>query len=588
MCGICGQVNFDGKQINQKHISNLMQSIANRGKDSYGTYEKNNIFLGHHRLSVIDTSAMSNQPMEFEDMVLVFNGVIYNYKSLKEKLISLGHYFKTTGDTEVVLRAYIEFGEKCVEEFDGVFALCIYEKESKKVFLARDRLGIKPLYYMFDGSCFSFSSSMLGLIKNKTNININPKALHFQFTLHSVVPAPDTIIESINKLEPGFTLSISSKGKKSYRKYFDINIITTKTYSDEEIVNSSKYLLNKAIEKRILISDVPVGVLLSGGLDSSIITAMAKTINTSVNTYSIGFDTINEEIGDEFKYSDKVSDIFKTKHHKYYMTDSDLFSSLDTVIANMSEPMFSQDSSAFNLLAKNVSQNHKVVLSGQGADEVFGGYFWYKKIYENNDENDTEVFSKYYFDRTHHKYKEAINKQYIFDNYTYNSINDIFDDMNPELSLLDKVFRLELSMLIIDDPVKRIDSMTMAHSLETRVPFLDIDLISYMLSVKGEAKIKNDSKYYLKKLSKEYLPDDIIYRKKFYFPVPPLKILKNEFYRYCKNILTSERAINRKIYNQKYINELINNPNKYYTNLNGNELWHFTLLERWLQLNIEH
>ena len=253
----------------------------------------------------------------------------------------------------------------------------------------------------------------------------------------------------------------------------------------------------------------------------------------------------------------------------------------------MSEPMFSQDSSAFYLLAKNVSKSAKVVLSGQGADEVFGGYFWYEKIMREKYLNNIETLSKYYFDRSYDNYKKIIHSDFIGENYVSNNIESRLDQMDPSLSMLDKVFRLELSMFIIDDPVKRVDNMTMSHSLEARVPFLDIDLISFMLSVRSNKKIENGEKCLLKEISKKYLSNKIINREKFYFPVPPLKIIKEKFFDYCREILLSESAQERNLYNTLYINKILEKPNEHFTNLNGNELWHFTLLERWLQLNID-
>ena len=587
MCGICGEFKFNGKSFNDVKLTNLMSSISNRGRDSKGTFKNTDIFLGHHRLSIIDTSDKSNQPMVIENYVIVFNGIIYNYKDIRQKLIAKGHIFKSTGDTEVVIRSYIEYGDNCVEHFDGVFSFCIYNLTKKNIFLARDRIGIKPLYYSIDNSELVFSSSMRGILSNKDKIEINPIALNYQFTIHSMVPAPHTIIDGIKKLEPGHTLNVTKSGKSHLHKYFDINNIELKKYSDDEIINNIDTLLNNAVEKRLNIADVPVGILLSGGLDSSLITAISKKYKEELNTYSIGFNTINNEIGNEFYYSDLVADDFKTSHNKYNISNDDLYHNLDTVISNMSEPMVSQDSSAFFLLAKNVSMSNKVVLSGQGADEVFGGYFWYEQIMQDQGRNDTEILSKYYFDRTFDNYCNAVNKNYISTNHVFNEINNKFKEMNQDLPVLDKVLRLELSTLIIDDPVKRVDNMTMSHALEARVPFLDIDLIKFMLSVKSKNKINKTNKYYLKKLSERYLKNEVIYRDKFYFPVPPLKIIKDRFYDYCKNILCSDAALERNIYNRRYIDKLIASPNDNFTNLNGNELWHFTLLERWLQLNVD-
>ncbi len=587
MCGICGEFRFNKSQFDNFKLTKLMDSIASRGNDSKGTYKEKNIFLGHHRLSIIDTSDKSNQPMKINDLVIIFNGVIYNYKELRKNLITKGHIFNSSGDTEVIIRLYIEYGSECVNYLDGVFSFAIYDTKKNNLFLARDRIGIKPLYYTLDNNKFRFSSSMNGLINKNEKPQINPIALQYQFMLHSVVPAPHTIISGIHKLEPGHNLKITQSGESYLNKYSDINEVEIKDHKEQEIIERSTYLLKKAVEKRVNIADVPVGILLSGGLDSSLITALAKKIKEQIDTYSIGFNTVNEEVGNEFYYSDLVAKDFKTSHIKYKINDDELFNNLDLVISNMSEPMFSQDSSAFFLLANRVSKNNKVVLSGQGADEVFGGYFWYEQIMNEESLNEIDTLSKYYFDRSFDNYKNIINDKYVDSNYVHDDISRAMNEMNPSLSTLDKVLRLELSMFIIDDPVKRVDNMTMSHALEARVPFLDIDLITFVLSVEGSSKIKKTSKYYLKKLSEDFLKKEIIYRDKFYFPVPPLKIIEDKFYDYCKKVLNSDAALNRDIYNRKYIDRLLNEPNTNFTNLNGNELWHFTLLERWLQLNID-
>ena len=587
MCGICGELKFKEYSFNEEKLTALKGSISNRGRDSDGIFRNDDIFLGHHRLSIIDTSNKSDQPMKVGNYIIIFNGIIYNYIDLRNTLIAKGHVFNSSGDTEVIIKMFIEYGNNCVNHLDGVFSFCIYDITKKNIFLARDRFGIKPLYYSINEKHIVFSSSVKGIINYKNNKQINPIALNYQFTLHSVVPAPHTIISGINKLEPGCTMNISKSGKKYINRYFNIEKIEISDLSDIEIIEKSKFLLNEAIKKRLKVADVPVGILLSGGLDSSLITAISKKYKDKISTYSIGFNSVNEEIGDEFYYSDIVSKHFQTDHSKYNISDDELYENLDNVIEDMSEPMFSQDSSAFYLLAQKVAQSKKVVLSGQGADEVFGGYFWYEKIMNEKNLTDIELISKFYLDRNFKSYQNAINENYVHDNFVVNDIKDRCQNMSSNLTTLDKVFRLEMSMFIIDDPVKRIDNMTMSHALEARVPFLDRDLVEFMLTVKAANKINKAPKYYLKKISEEYLNNDIVYRDKFYFPVPPLKILKDKFYNYCKEILTSENAQDRGLYNREYINKLIKEPNNNFTNINGNELWHFTLLERWLQLNIE-
>ena len=281
-----------------------------------------------------------------------------------------------------------------------------------------------------------------------------------------------------------------------------------------------------------------------------------------------------------------VSKKFNTKHHKYNINQDALFESLDDVIKEMPEPMFSQDSSAFYLLAKEVARNQKVVLSGQGADELFGGYFWYNKMNLAMG-SDSEKFMEHYFDRSHNDYSNTINKDYVSNNYSQELIDTLFGEQRDDISFIDKVLRVDLSTLIIDDPIKRVDSMTMAHGLETRVPFLDIDLVEFISSIPSNKKLKNDGKYYLKKIAEKYLSKDLIYRDKFYFPVPPLKILEGKFLGYIKETLLSQRCTERGLYNQDNINTLLCNPNSNFTKLNGNKLWHLALLEKWFQLNID-
>ena len=586
MCGICGEMRFNGTQTGNIRSNIMLDAISSRGPDNTGSYTDKNIFLGHKRLSVIDVSSNSHQPMEDNNLIIVFNGVIFNYKKLRDILSIEGYEFFSDGDTEVLLKCYMHYGEGMLNHLDGVFSFVIYDRNSREFFCARDRLGIKPFYYTYTKDAFAFSSNTKGFINDRKNFSINKKSLHHQFTLHSVVPAPDTILSNIFKLDPGSFAKVSSDGKISKTKYYSFNHIKLNTKNnDREIVEETDRLLLKAIEKRFYTADVDVGVLLSGGLDSSLIVSMASKHNLSdINTFYIGFPTIGKEEGNEFYYSDKVSKQFKTNHHKYNISQDELFESLDDVVKAMPEPMFSQDSAAFYLLAKKVSLKQKVVLSGQGADELFGGYFWYKKMYQTEGTS-VEKFTQHYFDREHNDYCKMINKSFINTDYSLSLIEKLYDDQRTDISFLDKTLRIDLSTLIIDDPIKRIDSMTMSHGLETRVPFLDRDLVEFVLSIPSLTKLKNDGKYYLKKIAEKYLDDELIYRDKFYFPVPPLKIIQGQFYTYIKSILLSKSCKRRGLYNSEYIRKILSNPNSHFTKLNGNTLWHLGLLERWFQLN---
>jgi len=589
MCGICGEIRFKDTRVDKSKMRHMMKSIAKRGPDHSDEYQHNNVYLGHRRLSIIDISSKSHQPMvdEKSKKAIVFNGVIYNYKEIRELLLKKGYIFSSDGDTEVILKSYDYYGEDCVKYLDGVFSFCIYDPNTKELFLARDRLGIKPLYYKLDSKYFAFASNTKALI-GRNDSEINHESLHYQFTLHSVVPAPNTILQNVHKLEPGHSVKVMPNGKILKNKYYTLDDIKINhNIKENEIIEESERLLMSAIKKRFYTADVDVGVLLSGGLDSSLIVAMAaKSKLSKINTFSIGFPTINDEVGNEFYYSDMVSKQFNTNHYKYNISQDHLIESLDNVIQEMPEPMFSQDSSAFYLLAKEVSKNQKVVLSGQGADELFGGYFWYEKMNDTKG-SDPERFIQHYFDRDQKDYSKTIKEKYVSNNYSQELIESLFQKQREDIGYIDKVLRIDLSTLIIDDPVKRIDSMTMAHGLETRVPFLDINLVEFLSSIPSVEKLKNNGKYYLKKIAEKYLSKDLIYREKFYFPVPPLKILEGKFLDYVKGILLSKSCIERGLYNREHISTLLLNPNSYFTKLNGNKLWHLALLERWFQLNID-
>ena len=403
MCGICGEIRFDKSSISNITAKSMINAISRRGPDHEDSFFDEGVFLGHRRLSVIDISLK---------LAIVFNGVIYNYKELRNKLKKLGYSFFSDGDTEVILKSYHHYGSDCVKHFDGVFAFCIYDIKLKKFFLSRDRLGIKPLYYKKTKNNFSFSSNTKALINNEQH-KINKTSLHYQFTLHSVIPSPNTILENIKKLEPGYSMIVDFEGKIKKEKYYSFEGLKINyEISEGEALEEIERLLVEAIKKRLLTSDVPVGVLLSGGLDSSLIVAIAAKNNLlDINTFSIGFPAIGSEQGDEFYYSDKVSKQFNTNHHKYALDESSLYNSLDNVISMMPEPMVSQDSAAFFLLAKKASQVQKVVLSGQGADELFGGYFWYKQM-NNSKGSNYKRFSDNYFDRNHDDFCKTITKLY--------------------------------------------------------------------------------------------------------------------------------------------------------------------------------
>jgi len=589
MCGICGQFRFDGGFVSTVSLDDMMSKLARRGPDSKGKWLQGKVGFGHQRLSVIDLSNLGSQPMvdELLKLTLVFNGTIYNYKSLRTLLIGKGYDFLSNSDTEVIIKAYHFWGEDCVKHLDGMFAFAIWDESSQQLFVARDRMGIKPLYFNITNVAFTFASNSQALLTQELDKSINPVALHQQLSLHGVVPAPNTIINGIRKLKPGTFVTLSSDGKLREKTYWHPSAKRLeKNISDQDYIERTHELLTAAVMKRMSASDVPIGVLLSGGLDSSLIVALLKEAgHEDIRTFSIGFEDIDDEVGSEFEYSDQIVSRFNTQHKKYQVSNKEVLPRLSEAVMNMSEPMVGQDAVAFYLLSEQVSKHTKVVLSGQGADEAFAGYFWYPRM-ANEKGNEVERFSRHYVDRPHDEYLQTVSSIYQGENHTHNWLNKEFSKPGAD-SFIDKVFRTDMTRLIVDDPVKRVDNMTMAWGLEARVPFMDTELVEWALSIPPSLKMRDEGKYPLKQISRRLLPNSVIDRKKGYFPMPALKYIQGDFLEFMSDILLSSACRNRGIFSQQYIDKVINSPKDYMTALNGSRLWHLALLEYWLQINVD-
>jgi len=589
MCGICGQFRFDGENVSSKSLTSMMSKLARRGPDSNGKWLEGKIGFGHQRLSIIDLSSHGNQPMvdDLLKLILVFNGTIYNYKSLRSELIDKGYSFFSHSDTEVIIKAYHYWGEDCIKYLDGMFAFCVWDQSNQKLFIARDRMGIKPLYYNLSNKAFTFASNSQALLTQELDKSVNPLALQQQLSLHGVVPAPNTIINGIQKVKPATAITINTKGLLKEKTYWHPSANRSeRNLSDNEYVEKAHELLTAAVTKRMDAADVPIGVLLSGGLDSSLLVALLKEAgHEDIRTFSIGFEDIENEAGSEFEYSDQIVSKFKTQHQKYVVSNAEVLPRLSEAVMNMAEPMVGQDAVAFYLLSEQVSKHIKVVLSGQGADEAFAGYFWYPRMAtEKGDE--IERFSKHYVDRPHEEYLQAVMPTYQGDNHTSNWLNKEFAKTGAD-SFIDKVFRTDITKLIVDDPVKRVDNMTMAWGLEARVPFLDTELVEWALKMPANLKMKEEGKYPLKKIARELLPSSVIDRKKGYFPMPALKHVQGDFLEFMSDILTSSACLNRGVFNQNYVEKVINSPRDYMTALNGSRLWHLALFEFWMQINVD-
>src|SRR3954464_10958196 len=464
MCGFCGEIVFGGPS-SASALQQMLGSLVSRGPDGAGLLLRDNVGLGHRRLSILDLAATSQQPMLDSELGLAvaFNGCIYNYRELRRELISKGYRFFSSGDTEVILKAYAAWGPRCVERFLGMFAFAVWERDSGRIVLARDRLGIKPLYWTETSNGLRFASTLPALLAaGDVDTSIDRKALHHYMSWHAVVPAPQTILNGVKKLPPATIMTIEPDGARHEQTYWSLSVGSRpedRRVTEEEWRERTSVGFSRAVERR-MVADVPVGVLLSGGLDSSMLVgALAEHGQGGLKTFSIGFETVGDVHGDEFRYSDLIARHFGTDHSRIQVSADEALEALPATIEAMSEPMMSHDAIGFFLLSKEVSKHVKVVQSGQGADEVFGGYHWYPKLQHSNDL--ATDYARLYFDRTHDEMAQTLHpSRMINGDYSRDFVEQFFASCRG--APLDKALQLDTQIMLVDDPVKRVDNMTMA------------------------------------------------------------------------------------------------------------------------------
>ena len=470
----------------------------------------------------------------------------------------------------------------------GMFAFAIWDTRRQQLFMARDRFGIKPFYYSLNDKAFRFASSTQALLSaGDVDTRFDACALHHHFTLHAVVPAPHTLFVGIRKLPPAHTMIIKASGEQVIKPYWELNSQASHAgWSEAQWVEAVHDSLREAVYRRRQVADVPVGVLLSGGLDSSLLVALLAEHGTDgLRTFSIGFEDHPDEKGDEFEFSDQIVERYGTVHQKLLISNNDVLKRLPEAVSFMTEPMAAQDAVAFFLLSERVSEYVKVVQSGQGADEVFGGYFWYPKMHQAQG-SDLDRFRNFYFDRDHDEYLRMIKSAYHCGDATAELVSQRLAMAKGE-DYLNRVLNFDVTTLIVDDPVKRVDNMTMAWGLEARVPFLDHQLVELVAGMPVDYKIASDGKHILKKVARGLVPDAVIDRTKAYFPVPALKYVRGEVLDFVRDILNSQACRDRGLYRRSYIESLFLDPEKNLTRLQGSKLWHLAVLELWLQVNLD-
>ncbi|XWN29594.1 MAG: N-acetylglutaminylglutamine amidotransferase [Devosia sp.] len=587
MCGLCGEIRFDGSFASVDAVSKMAEAMAPRGPDGAGLLARDRVALGHRRLTIIDLSTRSAQPMTDPHLGLsiAFNGCIYNYPQLREELEGKGYTFFSSGDTEVILKAYHAWGPGCVERFHGMFAFAIHERDSGRVVLARDRFGIKPLYLAEGPKRLRFASSLQALLAaGDVDTSIDPVALHHYMSFHAVVPPPRTMVNGVRKLPPATVRVIETDGTFKDTVYWRLDFTRTAddvARSAEEWRDKVLAALRTAVDRR-MVADVPVGVLLSGGVDSSVIVALlAEAGQKDLKTFSIGFEDAHGEVGNEYQYSDLIAERFATDHHKIFIPSSEMIEAMPATVAAMPEPMVSYDNVGFFLLSREVAKHIKVVQSGQGADEIFGGYHWYPPMASANDP--LASYSSAFFDRPHDRMLSEVSPAYHADHDAAGAfVRDHFEMAGAD-DPVDKALRIDSTVMLVDDPVKRVDAMTMAWGLEARVPFLDHELCELAATIPPEHKLAQGGKGVLKDVARLLVPHEVIDRKKGYFPVPALKYISGPVFDMVHDVLTAAPARDRGLFQQGYLDKLFDDPPAHITPLRGSELWQVALLEMWLQ-----
>jgi len=585
VCGICGEIRFDGRFVETNVVETMKGKLQPRGPDDAGTHAIGSRAFGHRRLKIMDLSPGSQQPMVDATLGLglVFNGAIYNHPELRQALQAKGYSFFSEGDTEVVLKAYHAWGIGCLDRFQGMFAFAIWERDSGRVVLARDRLGIKPLYFSHTGTRLRFASTLPALVAaGDLDTSIDPVALNHYLSFHAVVPPPHTIVRGVRKLRPGHYMSVEADGRVDERRYWNLEFQPDPSRNEAEWREALLEQLRAAVRRR-LVAAVDVGVLLSGGVDSSLLVGLIAEAGISrFKTYSVGFETVGDEVGDEFKYSDLIAETFATDHSKIRVSSSELLDRLPDAISAMSEPMISHDCIGFYLLSREVARSCKAVQSGQGADEVFGGYHWYPPLVGSSTPFDT--YRRSFFDRDWDEYQETVSAEFAGEDHASAFVRGAFDDRAAS-DPVDKALRLDTTVMLVDDPVKRVDNMTMAWGLEARVPFLDHELVEFAATIPSELKVRNEGKYLLKEASRAVIPSEVIDRPKGYFPVPALKYLRGDVLASVRESLLGDRARKRGLFQQAYVDRLLDDPEAHITPLGASKLWQLGLLEGWLQLH---
>lgn len=622
MCGIAGTVNLDGSPADRKHLEKIGEILAHRGPDGKGIHVDGATGFVHRRLKIIDLSEAASQPMHSptEGLTLIYNGEIYNFRELRTDLEKAGCHFETASDTEVVLKAYNHWGEKAFGRFNGMFALAILDKKSKRITVARDRYGIKPLYYSLNSKQFVFASEIKAIISaDSVGSELSPEGLLEYLTFQNFFTS-NTLFKNINMFPAGCfgVFDLESKDNLKISRYWDFCFEEPKYQHDEkELIEELDRLFKQAVERQ-LVSDVEIGSYLSGGIDSGSITAIAAKSLPNLKTFTCGFDLSSAsgvEMGfDERREAEFMSYKFQTEHYEMVLKAGDMERVLPKFTWHLEEPRVGQSYPNY-YAAKLASKFVKVVLSGAGGDELFGGYPWryYRAVVNDNFDHYVEKYYNYWqrlipgdrikdvLSPISKEIRDISTKEIfrsVFINHSEN-LNRPEDYVNHSLYFEAKTFLHGL--LVVED------KLSMAHSLETRVPFLDNDLVDFSMNLPTHLKLgklsevvslnenepgnktaqyfkkTRDGKLVLRKMLSRHVPEEVISREKQGFSAPDASWFKGESITYVKNLLLNPGSQIYKFLDLKNTASLIND------HLEGREnrrllIWSLLNLENWCQI----
>jgi asparagine synthase (glutamine-hydrolysing) len=563
MCSIAG-FTWEDKEL----IRSMNKVMSYRGPDDNGLYLSKNISLGHGRLSIIDLSKAGHQPMfdSNEEIIIVFNGEIYNFQSIRDELEKKGHKFKSNTDTEVIIYAYKEYGYDCVNKFNGMFAFAIYDTRKKEIFLARDRLGVKPLYYHIKETKSKnmkkqliFASEIKAILEHDDiKIEIDKDSLNSYLT-YRFIPSEKTMIKGITKLLPGH-YAVWKNGELNIKKYWDLSWKNISNKSVDYYEKELDKLLTESVERR-LVGDVPLGAFLSGGLDSSLVVAINKKLrNDRIRTFSVGFG----ETSDELKYAKKVSNYLDTEHDEVIIKYKDATKELSKIIWLMDEPSSDISMIPLYFLSKEAKKKATIINTGEGADELFSGYYHYRvgstttslipKTIKNN------VYKWYYS-----PFKKDTRQKLLGDIKEDNTLQKFMTDKNNKRTL-NRILAFDIKNEISNWQLPRVDRITMANGIEARVPFLDYKVVEFSTTIPPKFKQNGlTGKYILKKVADKYLPKEIVHRKKQGFTTPMDKWIEDDL-----NDMIIERLIEKKtgasrFFNKKAVLEIVSKYKKHGT-----------------------